>query len=211
MPMSHRPRRPKVFGRGSARPMDRNAKARVIAYARAWSTRRRQPGQHGGPLTHAIMGVLGALLFVFHNSRDGRCFPSYERIAEEAACARSTVGRAIGALEAAGVLGVENRLVWQRVRRAGLFGPELVRLPRRTSNAYTFRDPHPSKRLDLPKSENQPGTAKQDSLCLKSPLPDPESPLERALASLGGQIGRKEAADGEGKEELPTAKRSPIG
>ena len=149
--------------------MDRNAKARVLAYANAWNAQHRQPGQHWGPLTRAGLAVLQTLLWTFHNSRDGRCFPSYERIATAARCARSTVAKAIKALEAAGVLGVENRLVWQRVRRAGLFGPEVVRLPRRTSNAYTFHDPNPSKRPDLPKSENRPGTLNQDSLPLKSP------------------------------------------
>ena len=39
-------RREKVFGPGRAVPLDRNAKARIAAYARAWSARNRQPGQH---------------------------------------------------------------------------------------------------------------------------------------------------------------------
>ena len=36
----------------------------------------------------------------FHNSRDGRCFPSYEAIADKAKCCRDTVYEAIKALEA---------------------------------------------------------------------------------------------------------------
>ena len=44
-----RHRREKVFGPGRAVPLDRNAKARIAAYARAWSARNRQPGQHKGP------------------------------------------------------------------------------------------------------------------------------------------------------------------
>ena len=52
--------REKVFGPGRAVPLDRNAKARIAAYARAWSARHRQPGQHGGPITHAAQHVLAA-------------------------------------------------------------------------------------------------------------------------------------------------------
>jgi hypothetical protein len=37
-------RREKVFGAGRAVPLDRNAKARIAAYARAWSARNRQAG-----------------------------------------------------------------------------------------------------------------------------------------------------------------------
>ena len=38
-------RREKVFGPGHAVPLDRNAKARIQAYARAWDRQHRQPGQ----------------------------------------------------------------------------------------------------------------------------------------------------------------------
>ena len=56
----------------------------------SWSTRagynarHKQPRQHRGPITRAFMEVLEALLWGFHNSRDGRCFPSLEAIAERA-------------------------------------------------------------------------------------------------------------------------------
>jgi hypothetical protein len=68
-------RRQKVFGLGRAVPLDRNAKIRIATYARAWSARKRRPGQHHGPITMAFERVLQALLWSFHNSRDGRCFP----------------------------------------------------------------------------------------------------------------------------------------
>ena len=61
-------RREKVFGPGRAVPLDGNAKARIQAYARAWSGRNRQPGQHKGPITRAFLDVLQALLWGFHNS-----------------------------------------------------------------------------------------------------------------------------------------------
>ena len=70
-----RGRREKVFGPGRAVPLDRNAKARITAYARAWSARNRQPGQHKGPITRAFLEVLEALLWGFHNARTGCCFP----------------------------------------------------------------------------------------------------------------------------------------
>ena len=68
-------RREKVFGPGRTVPLDRNAKARVAAYARGWSARNRQPGQHKGPITRAFLDVLRALLWRFHNAHTGRCFP----------------------------------------------------------------------------------------------------------------------------------------
>ena len=37
---------------------------------------------------HGALAVLEALLWGFHNSPDGLCFPSYERIAARAGCAR---------------------------------------------------------------------------------------------------------------------------
>ena len=81
-------RREKVFGPGRAVPLDRNAKARIAVYARAWNARNRQPGQHKGPITSAFLEVLEALLWGFHNSRTGVCFPSYEAIAAKAECCR---------------------------------------------------------------------------------------------------------------------------
>ena len=93
------PRREKVFGPAPGMPLDRNAKARIMVYVRAYNARMREEGQHTGPITRAFMDVLRALLYAFHNGRDGRCFPSYERIAAAANCCRATVYEAIRALE----------------------------------------------------------------------------------------------------------------
>jgi hypothetical protein len=101
-------RREKVFGPGRAVPLDGSAKARIAAYARAWTARNRQPGQHKGPITRTFLEVLEALLWGFHNSRSGVCFPSYEAIAAKAECCRSTVAEALKALEWAGVLAGSN-------------------------------------------------------------------------------------------------------
>jgi hypothetical protein len=183
--------REKVFGPGRAVPLDRNAKARIVAYARAWSARQRRPGQHRGPITRAFLDVLEALLWGFHNSRSGCCFPGYEAIAAKAECARSTVAEALKALEFAGVLTWQNRITRALVRQRDLFGRWSHRWTViRTSNAYVFRDPlRPVAGVPAAKSENQPGTPDQDISTYRVQAPiDPDSPLERALRHLGGTI-----------------------
>ena len=121
---AHRRRREKVFGPGRAEPLDRNAKARILAYARAWGARHRQPGQHKGPITRTFLEVLEALLWGFHNSRSGCCFPSYEAIATRAECNRDTVYEALKVFERAGVLTWQNRIARIRERCRDLFGHE---------------------------------------------------------------------------------------
>ncbi len=186
-------RRDKVFGPGRAIPLDRNAKARIWAYAQGYTARHRRRGQHRGPLTRAHLDVLWALLWGFHNTHTGRCFPSYEAIAEKAKVDRSTVARAIAALEAGQVLTWENRLVRQRVVTPRLVGPMVVLVPRRTSNAYSFRDPQPQTPAILPKSQNSTGTIFKDSSSLAevpkvAPL-DPLNLLDAMLIRLGKAIG----------------------
>jgi hypothetical protein len=111
-------RREKVFGPGRTVPLDRNAKAPGAACtpSRAKPTR--------GPITRAFLDVLGALLWGFHNSRDGRCMPGYEAIAEKAECARSTVAETLKALEWAGVLSWRHRSTRVRERCTDLWGRE---------------------------------------------------------------------------------------
>jgi Helix-turn-helix domain len=184
-------RREKVFGPGRAVPLDRNAKARIAAYARAWSARNRQPGQHKGPITRAFLEVLQALLWGFHNSRDGRCFPSYEALAAKAECCRDTVCEALKALEWAGVLSWQNRITRAVVRQRDLFGRWSNRWTvLRTSNAYVFRDPQPQLAgVPAAKSENPTGTQNQEVIDLiQVPPVDPNSPLERALTRFGAAI-----------------------
>ena len=158
-------RREKVFGPGRTVPLDRNAKVRVAAYARAWSARNRQPGQHRGPITRAFQEVLQALLWRFHNAHTGRCFPSYEAIAAKAECCRDTVYEAIKVLEWAGVLSWQNRITRAVVRHRDLFGRWTHRQTViRTSNAYVFRDPQPQHAgVPAAKSENQTGTQNQEN------------------------------------------------
>jgi hypothetical protein len=197
-------RREKVFGVGHAVPLDRNAKARIAAYARAWSARERRPGQHKGPITRAFLEVLEALLWGFHNASSGRCFPSYETIAAKAGCHRGTVAEALRVLEWAGILTWQHRIARIRERCRDLWGREGWRWRVvRTSNAYVFRDPgvvarHPAGNRRFPsKSENPPGTINQIVSTLELVAArDPDSALERALASLGALLARKDAREG---------------
>lgn len=197
-------KREKVFGEGRSIPLDGNAKARIWAYALARTARLRRPGQHRGPLTRAMLDVLRALLWAFHNRVTGRCFPSYERIADRARVHRATVARAIAALEREGVLTWENRLVRHRVAIEGLFGPQWVMVPMRTSNAYRFydycRDAF-GRQIDLPsspRSQNSTGTTSQENQkfaheqterAATVPL-DPSNPLEAALLRLGQAMAK---------------------
>ena len=175
-------------------PLDRNAKARIMVLARALM-HRTEEGKHYGVLTAKFVAVLGALLWGFHNAGSGRCFPSYERIAEKADCARSTVYEAIHALERAGILTWVNRIV--RVRE---WGPDLFgRARNRWRVIRTSATPTPSsirnrKRAAISsKSELPTGTEGQDAFPLVRATPDPTNPLHQALARLGEGI-RKGAA-----------------
>ena len=82
LPNHLRPRREKVFGPARGIPLDGNAKARIKAFVQGYNAHYRQEGQHRGPITRAYMEVFEALLWGFHNSKTGLCFPSYEAIAE---------------------------------------------------------------------------------------------------------------------------------
>ncbi len=208
LPAGFRRRREKVFGQGRCQPLDRNAKARIMVYARAWSARHRQPGQHRGPLTRATIEVLEALLWGFHNSQNGRCFSSYETIAARAQCCRDTVYEAIKALELANILTWVNRLIRVQFRELDLFGKVALRSRLiRTSNAYTFRDPmlgavvpeqsrggEAAGGASLPstsKSENPPGTLNQDSSTL---IKEPDTPKSAQPTGLDLALARLKSA-----------------
>jgi Helix-turn-helix domain len=183
-----RPTREKVFGEARGIPLDRNAKVRIMVYARGYNARYRQRGQHHGPITRAFMEVLETLLWGFHNAKDGRCFPSYESLAKRAECNRDTVYEAIKALEFANVLSWVNRIVRIRTRERDLFGQWAYRWRIiRTSNAYAFRDPLPCHegRPSLRRSstsENPTGTINPDIFLLTAPEPLAVRAAQEALA-----------------------------
>ena len=178
-----------MFGEGRLLPLDRNAKARIMVLARALM-RRSGEGKHYGVLTAKFVAVLGALLWGFHNAQSGRCFPSYERIAEKADCARSTVYEAIRALEAAGILSWVNRIA--RVRQWGpdLFGRAQNRWRVvRTSNAHAFVDPGARPGAPKPSKSDLPtGTEGQESFRFAPSVLDPTNRLHQALSRWGKAV-----------------------
>ena len=160
LPAHLRPRREKLFGDGRPRPLDRNAKVRIMTFARAL-TRRTEKGKAYGAITAKALAVLEALLWGFHNAHSGLCFPSYATIAERAGCARSTVAEALKALEEAGLLTWVNRIVRIRERCEDLFGHHRSRVRViRTSNGYQFNDPKgAASKVFSSKSDFQSGTS----------------------------------------------------
>jgi Helix-turn-helix domain len=190
-------RREKLFGNGRPRPMDRNAKVRITHLARSLS-RRTEKGKAYGALTAKALSVLEALLWIFHNAKSGLCFPSYERIAEAAYCARSTVAEAIKALEDVGVLSWVNRIKRVAETTPDLFGHR-TRKTRviRTSNGYAFIDPKggqtPHSLGNSSKSDFPTGTPIQESIFPKPAAApralNPDNPLEGALIRLGHALG----------------------
>lgn len=191
----HNPIQPreKTFGPGPCIPLDGNAKARIKAFAQGYNATHRQDGQHRGPITRAFFEVFEALLWGFHNSQSGRCFPSYERIAEKAKCCRDTVYEAIKVLEKARVLTWVNRITHKTWRERDIFGKwQIHRQVIRTSNAYVFRDPGC-------KSENPGGTLNQENQILTSIPATPvalPSAVSGALDLLEAAIKAKCAHEG---------------
>jgi Helix-turn-helix domain len=153
-------RREKVFGLGRPRALDRNAKVRIMHWARCLN-RRTERGRAYGQLTAKAVAVLEALLWAFHNAKSGLCFPSYEKIAEAAGCARSSIAGALHALEACGVLSWVHRLKRVRERCSDLFGEGFRIVPARASNGYWFNDPSPAGQPIPPKANFQSGTPNQ--------------------------------------------------
>jgi hypothetical protein len=172
-----------------ANPLDRNAKVRIMHWARCLS-RRTEKGRAYGVVTAKALAVLEALLWAFHNAKSGLCFPSYETIAEAAGCARSTVAEAIKALEDAGIMSWVHRLKRVRLPCADLFGENSGSrmVPQRTSNGYHFIDPSPAGRPNSPESEKTTRTANQGYFS----YPNAAFGGERT-----GRPGRKEAFDKE--------------
>ena len=135
------PRRERCFGLGRPRALDRNAKVRIMHWARCLS-RRTEKGRHYGKLTAKFVEVLNALLWQFHNRHSGVCFPSLATIAEAAGCSRATVATAIKALEGEGLMTWVHRIRRIREPCLDLLGADGWRWRVvRTSNGYSFNDP----------------------------------------------------------------------
>lgn len=171
-------------------PLDRNDRARLLAYAEALDRRTRLPGQHGGVLKRTGLAVLRALVLRFQNGRSGRCDPSLEALADAAGCSRSTVVEALQRLLAAGLVAWRRRMV--RVRERGAV------MLRQIANAYTIVMPLPARAAAEgqgrgAESRNRTGTSTRALEGPQQALPDA---LAAALARLGHAIADRAGAPG---------------
>jgi Helix-turn-helix domain len=183
--------REKMFGMGRPRALDRNAKVRIMHWARCLA-RKTEKGKAYGQVTAKALAVLEALLWGFHNAKSGVCFPSYERIAETAGCARSTVAQALRALEDAKILSWVHRIKRVREPCPDLLGANGWRWRvLRTSNSYAFNDPSPAgAQANSSKSEKETGTPNQDFF---SPIRAERGGIVDNGLLLQGIFWRKEA------------------
>jgi hypothetical protein len=99
------------------RPIDRNAKARILYLARALDRRTKAAGARRGLLGDTALEVLRVLLYVFHNAGSGRCDPAYEALQRETRYCRQTIAHALARLERAGIVRITRRLCRQWVTR----------------------------------------------------------------------------------------------
>jgi len=126
-PNPHHPRpwhRGSLFGDGPRRPFSADER-------RAW-LERAELERRAGRMTSLYVDVARVLLKRL--SVDGRCDPSHVTLAADAACGERTVRRALAALEEAGLLTWEQRLV----RRPWPAGGAGATRAEQTSNAYVF-------------------------------------------------------------------------
>jgi len=175
--------REKLFGFGKPQPLDREAKLRIMTLGRALTFRTKK-GKHYGWITAKQLDVLKALLWVFHNAKKGFCYPSLDKLAKAADCARSTACAAIKALEEAGLITWVHRI--KRIREHSIELRQWVWRVHRTSNGYQLIDPHPIVKKE--QSERRSGTTTQVSF---SSNIESESALEASLKRFKDNFEKK--------------------
>ena len=106
-------RREKMFGLGRPRALDRNAKVRIMHWARCLS-RRTEKGRAYGVVTAKAVAVLEALLWVFHNNQERALLPELRDDRRGRPLRPLDRRRGAQALESAGVLSWVHRI--KRVR-----------------------------------------------------------------------------------------------
>jgi hypothetical protein len=167
LPANARPGRRKLFTSGRQPPIDRNDRAKLMLLAD--ESRRR------GNITRAAVDIMRALLFQFANMKDGRCIPSYARLAEAAGCCERTVGRCLAALEDVGLVAWIHRVRRIKETVAGALVTRVVR----TSNSYNF--PSIKNPAFSSNGQNGRGTTIPDSKITITPAAPIETGLGAAL------------------------------
>ncbi len=159
--------------------LDRNDRARLLAYAEALDRRTRLPGQHGGVLKRTGIAVLRALVLRFQNGRSGRCDPSLSALADAAGCSRSTVVEALQRLLTAGLVAWRRRMI--RVRERGAV------MLRQVTNAYTIVMPLPAR--TAPAGHGGGAESSNRAETFTRYLEPPQQALPEALAAALARLG----------------------
>lgn len=170
--------------------LDRNDRARLLAYAEALDRRTRLPGQHGGIIKRTGLSVLRALVLRFQNARSGRCDPSLDALADAAGCSRSTVVEALRRLLTAGLVAWSRRMI--RVRERGAV------MLRQISNAYVVTMPLPARTAPAGQGRGAESRYQSETFTPYSERPPTALPeaLAAALARLGHAIADRAGPPG---------------
>lgn len=129
------------------RPLDRNARARLLYLAEALDRRTKEPGRHGGFLGRTGLAVLRALVTRFLDHRTGRLDPSIASIARAANVARSTAQAALDRLQAAGIIERTRRMarIHCKVWNPATCRREMAARVVQVTNAYRLNFPLPDR------------------------------------------------------------------
>ena len=160
--------------RAHCRPIDRNARARIVMLAEALERRTKGPGRRNGQLGYIGVLVLRSLLFTFMNNTTGLLCPSYAALERKTGLCRQSVGRALARLERAGILRILRRLCRQWVERINpVTGePERYMATTQATSLYSVHEPGAwADHLVMPRGKNAPfPSPKQMSLLERSRL-----------------------------------------
>jgi len=103
--------------REHCRPLDRNARARILVLAEALERRTKPVGRRGGQLGYIGLQVLRILLFTFMNRTTGLLCPSYRALQDRTGLCRQSIAQGLARLERTGILKIARRLCRQWVDR----------------------------------------------------------------------------------------------
>lgn len=135
--------------REHCRPIDRNAKARILFVAERLDRATKAKGRKNGQLGYVGLAILKALLLVFHNSRSGLCCPGYDALQRVTGLCRGSIASGLQRLERSGLISIVRRLVRLVVQG--------VPITQQGTNLYRINDtaavasPLPGKRPWVPR------------------------------------------------------------
>jgi hypothetical protein len=167
------------------RPLDRNARAKVLFLAEKLERRTKAPGRRNGALGYIGLAVLRALIVQFAHARTGLCCPSYLALMTATGLCRQAIADALARLEATGLVKIVRRLVRETITRTSpITGQvEAITTTVQGSNLYAFLQPQ--NLVVLPMATGKP-----------KPFPDRRQPdlLSRvqAIATESPKQGRED-------------------